>query len=51
MLSVLGVLWKLGVLALIGPTWTAIGIMLIFGIGLMISVFNSRRTNVVTSHD
>lgn len=31
-------LWKLGVLQSIGTTWTLIGIAILFGIGIMVSV-------------
>jgi hypothetical protein len=39
--GILAALWKLGVLADIGTTWTLIGIMILIGIGIMISVANS----------
>jgi hypothetical protein len=39
--GILAALWKLGVLANIGTTWTLIGIMILIGIGIMISVANS----------
>jgi hypothetical protein len=39
--GVLAALWKLGVLARIGPTWTIIGVVIVVGIGIMISVANS----------
>jgi hypothetical protein len=39
--GVLAALWKLGILAKIGPTWTIIGIVILLGIGIMVSVANS----------
>jgi hypothetical protein len=39
--GILAALWKLGVLANIGTTWTLIGIVILIGIGIMISVANS----------
>ena len=39
--GLLAALWKLGVLDRIGPTWTAIGIVMLIGVGIMISVSSS----------
>jgi hypothetical protein len=39
--GVLAALWKLGVLAKIGPTWTIIGVVIALGLGIMISVGSS----------
>jgi hypothetical protein len=39
--GLLGALWKMGVLASIGTTWTMIGIVVLLGLGIMISVSNS----------
>jgi hypothetical protein len=39
--GVVAALWKLGVLASIGTTWTLIGIAIAVGIGIMIAVSNS----------
>lgn len=41
--GLLAALWKLGVLHSIGTTWTLIGVAILFGIGIMISVANSGR--------
>jgi hypothetical protein len=41
--GLLAALWKLGVLQSIGTTWTLIGVAILFGIGIMISVSNSGR--------
>lgn len=39
--GVVGALWKLGVLANIGTAWTAIGVIIAIGIGIMLAVSNS----------
>lgn len=39
--GVLAALWKTGVLASIGATWTVIGIVIVIGFGIMIAVSNS----------
>lgn len=39
--GLLAALWHLGILATIGPTWTVIGIVILIGLGIMISVSNS----------
>ncbi|MFY9326579.1 MAG: hypothetical protein WAO76_00940 [Georgfuchsia sp.] len=39
--GVLAALWKLGILANIGATWTLIGVAIAIGLGIMISVSNS----------
>ncbi len=39
--GVLAALWKLGILASIGATWTLIGIAIAIGLGIMIAVSNS----------
>jgi hypothetical protein len=39
--GVVAALWKLGVLARIGTTWTIIGLVIALGIGIMISVGSS----------
>jgi len=39
--GILAALWKLGVLASIGTTWTLIGVVIAIGIGIMIAVSNS----------
>lgn len=45
--GVLAALWKLGVLQRIGTTWTLIGIAIVLGVGIMISVANSgNKENV-----
>jgi hypothetical protein len=36
-------LWKMGVLERIGVAWTLIGVAILIGIGIMISVSNSGR--------
>jgi hypothetical protein len=39
--GVLAALWKMGILARIGTTWTLIGIAIAIGVGIMIAVSNS----------
>ena len=39
--GVFAALWKLGVLAAVSTTWIVIGVVILMGIGLMISVANS----------
>ena len=39
--GILAALWKLGLLAGIGAVWIVIGIVILMGIGIMISVANS----------
>jgi hypothetical protein len=41
--GLLAALWKLGVLERIGTAWTLIGLAILIGIGIMISVSNSGR--------
>jgi hypothetical protein len=39
--GLLAALWKLGVLAAIGTTWTVIGVVIALGVGIMVAVSNS----------
>ena len=39
--GLLAALWKLGILADIGTTWTVIGVVIAMGIGIMVSVSSS----------
>lgn len=39
--GVLAALWKLGILANIGTTWTVIGVVILVGFGIMIAVSHS----------
>lgn len=39
--GVLAALWKLGILAKIGTTWTLIGVVIAVGLGIMVAVSNS----------
>jgi hypothetical protein len=41
--GLLAALWKLGILERIGTAWTLIGVAILIGIGIMISVANSGR--------
>jgi hypothetical protein len=40
-------LWKLGVIGRVGPAWTAIGIVIAIGVGLMVSVSGSGDKKTV----
>jgi hypothetical protein len=40
-------LWKMGVIQRVGPTWTAIGIAIAVGLGVMFSVTNSGNKETV----
>lgn len=39
--GILAALWKLEVLAAIGPFWTVVGVVIAIGLGIMIAVANS----------
>ena len=39
--GILAALWKLGVLASIDSTWIVIGVVILIGFGIMLSVSNS----------
>jgi hypothetical protein len=39
--GLLAALWKLGILERIGTAWTLIGVAIVIGLGIMISVSNS----------
>lgn len=39
--GLIAALWKLGILATIGTTWTVIGVVIAIGIGIMVSVASS----------
>ena len=41
--GILAALWKLGILASIGTTWTMIGVAIAIGLGIMISVSSSGK--------
>jgi uncharacterized membrane protein HdeD (DUF308 family) len=41
--GILAALWKTGVLERVGAGWTAIGIVIAIGLGIMIAVANSGR--------
>lgn len=45
--GVLAALWKAGILAEIGTTWTVIGVVIAIGIGIMFAVSSSgTRENI-----
>ena len=39
--GILAALWQLGILQSIGTTWTAIGLVIVVGLGIVVSVSNS----------
>jgi hypothetical protein len=41
--GLLAALWKLGILASIGTTWTLIGVVMVTGLGIMFAVSQSGR--------
>ena len=45
--GVLAALWKLGILDRIGQTWTAIGIVIALGLGIMIAVSHSGKKETI----
>jgi len=50
-IGILAALWKLKVLASIGPVWTVIGVVILIGIGIMVSVSNSgSKKNIEIDH-
>lgn len=42
-IGVMAALWKIGVLARIGAVWTLIGVVIMIGFGIMMSVANSGK--------
>jgi predicted Kef-type K+ transport protein len=48
--GILAGLWKLGFLANIGTTWALIGVAILMGLGIMISVSNSRSKENIQIH-
>jgi len=45
--GLLAALWKLGVLARIGTTWTVIGAVILIGLGIMLAVSSAgSRQNI-----
>ena len=45
--GIIAALWKLGVLQRIGTGWTAIGIVIAIGLGVMVSVAGSGKKETV----
>jgi len=41
--GVLAALWQLGIVQSIGTTWTAIGLVIVLGLGIMVAVTHSGR--------
>lgn len=47
LIGVVLALWKMGVLASIGPVWTTIGLVIAIGLGIMMSVANSGKKETI----
>jgi hypothetical protein len=45
-IGIIAALWKLGVLARIGAGWTAIGIVIAVGIGIMFSIGGGKTIEI-----
>ena len=45
--GIVAALWKVGALEQIGAGWTAIGVVIAIGIGIMVSVASSGRKETV----
>jgi len=49
--GLIAALWKLGILASIGTTWTLIGVVIAIGIGIMLAVTSSgSKENIEIDH-
>ncbi|MGZ8270596.1 MAG: hypothetical protein ACXW1T_05355 [Methylophilus sp.] len=44
--GIVAALWKLGVLADVGTTWTLIGVVIAIGIGIMLAVSNNGNKDI-----
>ncbi len=50
--GIVAALWKLGVIASIGMTWTVIGVVIVIGLGVMLAVSNSgSKENITIDRD
>jgi hypothetical protein len=47
MCGLIAALWKMGVMARVGPAWGAIGIVIAIGLGIMVSVTGSGDKKTV----
>ena len=45
--GVVAALWKIGLLENVGAAWTAIGVLIAVGIGIMVSVASGRSQDTV----
>jgi hypothetical protein len=45
--GIIAAMWKLGVIERVGPGWTAIGIVIAVGLGVMVSIANSGSKETV----
>jgi len=50
--GVLAALWKLGILQNIETTWIVIGVVILLGLGIMVSIANSgTKQNIEIDHE
>jgi hypothetical protein len=50
--GVLAALWKLGLLQNIETTWIVIGVVILLGVGIMVSIANSgTKQNIEIDHE
>ena len=47
LVGVVAALWKIGVVERVGAGWTAIGVVIAVGIGIMVSVASSGRKETI----
>ena len=48
--GLIAALWKLGILERIGTTWTLIGVVILVGLGIMMSVGNDKKVVEIDRH-
>lgn len=48
--GLIAALWKLGILERIGTTWTLIGVVILVGLGIMMSVGGDKKVVEIDRH-
>ena len=48
--GLIAALWKLGILERIGTTWTLIGVVILVGLGIMMSVGGEKKVVEIDRH-
>ena len=48
--GLIAALWKLGILERIGTTWTLIGVVILIGLGIMMSVGGEKKVVEIDRH-